>query len=129
MKTDLTPVATVIADWIEHGSGSPRGRLAQYRAVALSDYKLGALLTQAHFRLTLDGRPARAEPKHWEPLIERRPRGWEQRMLLAAHVLQLLQERGVAVNVQAPDDEEDHTERLLDQPLFGSEDDDEMGAA
>lgn len=127
MKTDLKPVATVIADWIEHGSGSPRGRLAEYRAVALNDYRLGALLLQAHFRLTLDGREVEAQPQHWEPLIQQRPRAWEQRMLLAAHVLELLRERGVAVNDKAEGKVDDRVEQLLQQPVF--DDDDEMGPA
>lgn len=131
MNPDLKPVATVIADWIEHGSGAPRGRLAEYRNVALSDYKLGALLMQAHFRLTLDGRAVAATPEDWRPLIQQRPRAWEQRMLLSATVLQLLQERGVAVNEKPVDpDDEARTELLMERPILGGEDDDDdMGAA
>ncbi|MEV7871141.1 hypothetical protein AB0P17_34730 [Streptomyces sp. NPDC088124] len=142
MNPDLKPVATVIADWIEYGSGAPRGRLAEYRNVALSDYKLGALLMQAHFRLTLDGRAVSAGPEDWRPLIQQRPRSWEQRMLLSATVLQLLQERGVAVNERPIDpDDEDRTERLLARPMLGQgdgeavrdddcvDDDDDRGAA
>ncbi|MDT0475668.1 hypothetical protein RM863_26455 [Streptomyces sp. DSM 41014] len=131
MNPDLKPVATVIADWIEHGSGAPRGRLAEYRNVALSDYKLGALLMQAHFRLTLDGRAVSAGPDDWRPLIQQRPRAWEQRMLLSVTVLQLLQERGVTVN-EAPTDPDDEarTELLVQQPILGGEDeDDDLGAA
>ncbi|SCD56580.1 CRISPR-associated protein Cst1 [Streptomyces sp. ScaeMP-e83] len=132
MNPDLKPVATVIADWIEHGSGAPRGRLAEYRNVALSDYKLGALLMQAHFRLTLDGRDVKAGPEDWRPLIQQRPRAWEQRMLLSATVLELLQERGVAVN-EPPADREDEarTERLVELPILSGEDDehDDLGAA
>ncbi|WPB91409.1 hypothetical protein [Streptomyces malaysiensis] len=129
MNPDLKPVATVVADWIEHGSGSPRGRLGEYRTVALSDYKLGVLLVQAHFRLTLDGRPVAAGPKDWEPLIQQRPRAWEQRMLLAATVLQILQERGVAVSDKPESaDEEARTEELLEQSMLGHHEDDEMGA-
>ncbi|MEW1612196.1 MULTISPECIES: hypothetical protein [unclassified Streptomyces] len=132
MNPDLKPVATVIADWIEHGSGAPRGRLAEYRNVALSDYKLGALLMQAHFRLTLDGRDVKAGPEDWRPLIQQRPRAWEQRMLLSATVLELLQERGVAVNESPADpDGEARTELLMERPLLGGEDDDDddLGAA
>ncbi|WP_183091305.1 hypothetical protein [Streptomyces radicis] len=131
MEPDPTPVATVIADWIQHGSGNPRGRLAEYRNVALSDYKLGALLTQAHFRLVFDGRSAAAGPDDWAPLISQRPRAWEQRMLLAARVLELLQQRGVAVNAPPADEvERDREERLLEQPMLRDEDDDyDMGAA
>ncbi|MGW4031663.1 hypothetical protein ACWEFL_20525 [Streptomyces sp. NPDC004838] len=129
MKPDLMPVATVLADWIQHGSGNPRGRLAEYRSVALSDYKLGALLVQAQFRLTLDGRPAAAGPEDWRPLIQQRPRAWEQRMLLSATVLGLLQERGVAVSERPADsDEQDRTEQLLEQPIL-QDIDDEMGPA
>lgn len=130
MKPDLMPVATVLADWIQHGSGNPRGRLAEYRSVALSDYKLGVLLAQAQFRLALDGRPVAAGPEDWRSLIQQRPRAWEQRMLLSATVLSLLQERGVAVNEKPADaDEQEQTERLLDQPILHSMDDDEMGPA
>jgi CRISPR-associated protein Cst1 len=134
MNPDLKPVATVVADWIEYGSGAPRGRLAEYRNVALSDYKLGALLMQAHFRLTLDGREVAAGPEDWRPLIQQRPRAWEQRMLLSATVLQLLQERGVAVNERPVDpDDEARTERLVDRPILGEDEadeaDDGMGAA
>ncbi|MFE5853419.1 hypothetical protein ACFQ61_09385 [Streptomyces sp. NPDC056500] len=131
MKPDLTPMATLIADWIEHGSGSPRGRLAEYRSVALSDYKLGILLTQAQFRLALDGRPVAAGPEDWRPLIQQRPRAWEQRMLLSATVMEVLQKRGVAVNEKPVDtDEQERTERLLEQPILqGFDDDDEMGPA
>lgn len=131
MNPDLKPVATVIADWIEHGSGAPRGRLAEYRNVALSDYKLGALLMQAHFRLTLDGRVAAAGPDDWRPLIQQRPRAWEQRMLLSATVLQLLQERRVAVHERPVDpDEAARTEDAVEQPILSDEDDDDgRGAA
>ncbi|MEV7089788.1 hypothetical protein AB0O07_28525 [Streptomyces sp. NPDC093085] len=131
MNPDLKPVATVIADWIEHGGGAPRGRLAEYRNVALSDYKLGALLMQAHFRLTFDGRAVAATPEDWRPLIQQRPRAWEQRMLLSATVLQLLQERGVAVNERPVDpDDEARTELLVERPILGDEDDDDdRGAA
>ncbi|MEV8419403.1 hypothetical protein [Streptomyces niveus] len=126
MNPDLKPVATVIADWIEHGSGAPRGRLAEYRNVALSDYKLGALLMQAHFRLTLDGRVVAAGPDDWRPLIQQRPRAWEQRMLLSATVLQLLQERGVAVNERPVDpDEAARTEEAVQQPILGGDDEDD----
>ncbi|MEU8097216.1 hypothetical protein [Streptomyces rubiginosohelvolus] len=133
MKPDLKPVATVIADWIEHGSGAPRGRLAEYRSVALSDYKLGTLLMQAHFRLTLDGRKVAAGPEDWQPLIQQRPRAWEQRMLLSATVLQLLQQRGVGVNERPVEpDAEARTEAMVGLPILdsGAEYDDyDMGAA
>jgi CRISPR-associated protein Cst1 len=131
MEPNLTPVATVVADWIEHGSGSPRGRLAEYRKAALKGYELGHLLTEAAFRLTLDGRPAKAGPADWKPLIRQQPRAWEHRMLLAASVLQLLQERGVAVHDEpASAEERDLAEQLLERPMLGDEDDDDdMGAA
>ncbi|MFD7546939.1 hypothetical protein [Streptomyces sp. NPDC059816] len=116
MTPDLKPVATLIADWIEHGSGSPRGRFAEYRNAALSDYQLGVLLTQAQYRLMLDGRPAPSGPEDWSPLIQRRPRTWELRILLSATVVQLLQERGVTVNDTPVDPEErQRTEALLEQ--------------
>ncbi|MET9553634.1 hypothetical protein [Streptomyces sp. NPDC006645] len=130
MTPDLKPVATVIVDWIEHGGGTPRGRLAEYRNVALSDYKLGALLMQAHFRLTLDGRVVAAGPDDWRPLIQQRPRAWEQRMLLSATVLQLLQVRGVALTERAVYSAElVRAERLVDAQILHAEDDDELRAA
>ncbi|WP_187144804.1 hypothetical protein [Streptomyces sp. So13.3] len=130
MDVDLMPVATVIADWIEHGSGSPRGRLAEYRSVALSDYKLGLLLVQAHGRLWFDGRPPQAGPEDWKPLLQQRSRAWEQRMLLFASVSKLLVERGVAVNEKPVDAQErERTERLVELPVLALDDDDEMGAA
>ncbi|MGW1839149.1 hypothetical protein [Streptomyces sp. NPDC002067] len=103
MKTDLDPVASLIVEWIARGT-SPRGRLAEYRSVALSDYHLGNLLVKVASRLSLDGAriplPGR---DYWEPLIERRPRAWEQRMLLFAQVTVLLQQRGVEVSRKEPD--------------------------
>ncbi|WP_234347916.1 hypothetical protein [Streptomyces specialis] len=130
MEPDLKPVATLIADWIQFGSGSPRGRLAEYRNVALSGYKLGALLTDANFRLMLDGREAAVGPEDWKPLIRQRPGSWEQRMLLSASVLQLLRERGIAVADRPADPEEEaRVERLLERPLLDDEIDDEMEPA
>ncbi|WP_461013710.1 type I-B CRISPR-associated protein Cas7/Cst2/DevR [Streptomyces daliensis] len=123
MEPDLEAVAVLVADWIEHGSGSPRGRLAEYRNVVLSDYGLGQLLIRAHFRLTLDGRPVATGPEGWKPLIARRPRAWESRMLLAARVLQLLQERGVVVGERSAD--EDVEETVQEEPGFGQYDDDD----
>ncbi|MFJ5227818.1 hypothetical protein [Streptomyces sp. NPDC088400] len=124
---DLKPVATVIADWIEYANGAPRGRFAEYRNVALSDYKLGALLMQAHSRLALDGRAVSARPEDWRSLIQQRPRAWEQRMLLFATVLQLLQERGVAVNERPVDpDDEARIEHQLQQPMLGQGDGNSM---
>lgn len=129
MNPHLEPVAKLIADWIEHGSGSPRGRLAEYRQVALNDYHLGKLLNTAQFRLTLDGKLVPAGPEDWKLFIERRPRAWEHRMLLAARVIQLLQERGVKVG-EAVGDRDDDTEQLVEQPILqpaGADFDDEMG--
>ncbi|MFF7146366.1 hypothetical protein ACFZB5_35205 [Streptomyces nodosus] len=129
MNPHLEPVATLVADWIEHGSGSPRGRLAEYRQVALNDYHLGKLLNTAQFRLTLDGRPVGAGPEDWRLFIERRPRAWEHRMLLATRVIQLLQERGVKVSDAAISSDEE-TERLMEQPILEPADGDfgdEMG--
>jgi CRISPR-associated protein Cst1 len=116
----LSPVASLLADWIEHGSGNPRGRVAEYRSVALSGYKLGVLLTAAHFRLALDGRKVTAGPEDWAPLIQQRPRAWEQRMLLAASVLQLLQQRGVAISKKQGTDEEaeERAEELIERPII-----------
>ncbi|GAA0913206.1 hypothetical protein GCM10009549_26170 [Streptomyces thermoalcalitolerans] len=129
MNPHLEPVATLVADWIEHGSGEPRGRLAEYRRVALNDYHLGHLLNRAQFRLMLDGRPVAAGPEDWRPFIERRPRAWEHRMLLAARVIQLLQERDVKVSDAAGSADEE-TERLVEQPILEPADGDfgdEMG--
>ncbi|CAL9591625.1 hypothetical protein SUDANB19_05231 [Streptomyces sp. enrichment culture] len=121
------PVAELLADWIEHGSGSPRGRLAEYRTVALSDYKLGQLLVRAQFRLALDGRPVAAGPQELKPLITQRPRAWEQRMLLAAAVVQLLQERGVPIGERPEGDDQEAAglEDDSDEQLFSPYDDDQ----
>ncbi|SCK12573.1 hypothetical protein [Streptomyces sp. WMMB 322] len=123
-----SPVASLLADWIEHGSGSPRGRVAEYRSVALSDYKLGLLLMKAHSRLCLDGREVAAGPEDWAPLIQQRPRAWEQRMLLFAGVLQMLQQRGVAIGEkQGMDEEEDEeVERLIEEPIITAYDEEPM---
>nr|WP_051115993.1 hypothetical protein [Streptomyces sp. PsTaAH-124] len=129
MKSRLEAVATLVADWIEHGSGSPRGRLAEYRQAALNDYHLGRLLSTAQFRLTLDGRPVATGPEDWQQFIERRPRAWEHRMLLASRVIQLIQERGVKVS-DAAGSIDDETERLVEQPILEPADEDlgdEMG--
>ncbi|MFF7098069.1 hypothetical protein ACFY9A_37645 [Streptomyces rubradiris] len=128
MDTDVAPVATLIADWIAGGS-SPRGRFAEYRNAALRDYALGALLMQAYSRLLLDGtRTELAGPQAWEPLIRRRPRAWEQRMLLFAQVSVLLQQRGVAIG-EEPDNEEEQRRlaELESRPMLDEEFDYEMG--
>ncbi len=136
METDMTPVATLIADWIQQGS-SPRGRLAEYRSVALSDYKLGMLLMEANARLAFDGHrlqegsPVLPGPDDWRPLVQRQPRAWEQRMLLFAQVMVLLEERKVAVSEKPADPEERRQVELLEErPMFDyGDDDDEMGPA
>ncbi|RAJ38325.1 CRISPR-associated protein Cst1 [Kitasatospora sp. SolWspMP-SS2h] len=112
MDVDVEPVARVLAEWIARGT-SPRGRLAEYRSAALNDYRLGMLLVQAHFRLQLDGAQVQAAgPEAWKPLIGRRSRAWELRMLLFARVCELLQERGVAVGADpaSKDEAEDEVE-------------------
>ncbi|MFE1322689.1 hypothetical protein [Kitasatospora phosalacinea] len=127
MDVDVEPVARVLAEWIARGS-SPRGRLAEYRKAALNDYQLGTLLVQAHFRLQLDGVGTQvAGPEAWKPLIGRRPRAWELRMLLFARVCELLQERGVAVSADPADTgtEEDSAEE--DRPAFAATDEEYDG--
>ncbi|MER5490614.1 hypothetical protein [Streptomyces sp. NPDC002490] len=123
MEPDLTPVTTLLVEWIEHGSGSPRGRFAEYRNAALNDYRLGRLLMQAQHRLLLDGRRAPGGPEDWAPLLQKRPRAWELRMLLSAAVVQELQARGVAVNESPVDPEEqERTDALLARPILDVED-------
>ncbi|MFB7673409.1 hypothetical protein ACFC26_18570 [Kitasatospora purpeofusca] len=126
METDLEPVASLIADWIEQGS-SPRGRLAEYRNAALNDYKLGTLLVQAYTRLQLDGsRGTLAGPELWKPLITRRPRAWEQRILLFAQVSVLLQQRGVEIGAKAADPEQEREiDALAERPAFAGDGGDE----
>ncbi|MFD4660855.1 hypothetical protein ACFWP2_35160 [Kitasatospora sp. NPDC058444] len=126
METDLEPVATLIADWIAQGS-SPRGRLAEYRKAALSDYQLGALLVQAYTRLQLNGHETPlAGPELWKPLIQRQPRAWEQRMLLFAQVSVILQQRGVRVSGKTADSEQEREiKALLDRPAFAEDHGDE----
>lgn len=131
MTPDVTAVATLIAEWIARGT-SPRGRFAEYRSAALSDYKLGALLMQAYSRLLLDGQaPQLAGPKDWEALIQRRPRAWEQRMLLFAQVSVLLQQQGVAISAKpAGEEEQRQLEALESRPVLDDEEFDyEMGPA
>ncbi|MER5776870.1 hypothetical protein ABT144_21755 [Streptomyces sp. NPDC002039] len=130
VEPDLRGVATLIADWIEHGSGSARGRLAEYRNAGLNGYRLGSLLYQASFRLKLDGRPAAIGADAWRPFVERRPRAWEQRMLLAAEVLALLDQRGVEVGKRPEDDRErERIEHLVQQPVMSVDDDYYFGGA
>lgn len=119
MTTDSEPVAVLLAEWIARGT-SPRGRLAEYKNAALSDYKLGQLLIQASVRLQMDGTGTPvAGPEYWAPLIGRRPRAWEQRMLLFARVLLLLEQRGVEVGAKVPDpDQERRIEAALERPPF-----------
>ncbi|MDQ0773046.1 CRISPR-associated protein Cst1 [Streptomyces aurantiacus] len=131
MTSDVTAVATLIAQWIARGT-SPRGRFAEYRSAALSDYKLGILLMQAYSRLLLDGQaPILAGPEQWQALIQRRPRAWEQRMLLFAQVSVLLQQQGVAISDQpAGEEEQRRLEALENQPILDDEEFDyEMGPA
>jgi CRISPR-associated protein Cst1 len=128
MEPDLTPVATMVADWIQHGDGSPRGRWAEFESAHLDPYKLGLVLSLAKRRLYMAGRHVATHENQWRPLIQRRPRSWEQRMLLGMAVVRTLQERGVAVSRPPADPEEEaRTERLLQQPPF-SDEDDPMGA-
>ncbi|MEW1545709.1 hypothetical protein [Streptomyces tsukubensis] len=130
MEPDLKGVATLIADWIEHGSGSPRGRLAEYRNAGLSGYQLGQLLYQAAYRLKLDGRKVEVDPAAWRPLIEKRSRAWEHRMLLGAEVLRILGERGIEV-AEPPEDpqERKRVEALLEQPVLAADDQYYFGGA
>ncbi|MEU7649877.1 hypothetical protein [Streptomyces huasconensis] len=131
MTPDVTAVATLIAEWIARGT-SPRGRFAEYRSAALSDYKLGALLMQAYSRLLLDGQaPQLAGPKDWQVLIQQRPRAWEQRMLLFAQVTLLLQQQGVAISARPADEEEQRLFEVLEsRPMLDDEEFDyEMGPA
>ncbi|WP_030611525.1 hypothetical protein [Streptomyces sclerotialus] len=119
MTPNESAVATLLTEWIARGT-SPRARFAEYRNAALSDYRLGMLLMQAYSRLLLDGQaPELAGPKGWEALIQRRPRAWEQRMLLFAQVSVLLQQRGVAVSEKpASPEEQQRLDALEDQPLL-----------
>ncbi|MEU3498436.1 hypothetical protein ABZ747_33705 [Kitasatospora cineracea] len=127
MDVDVEPVARVLAEWIARGS-SPRGRLAEYRNAALNDYQLGTLLVQAHFRLQLDGVGTQvAGPEAWKPLIGRRPRAWELRMLLFARVCELLQERGVAVSADPADTGTEEGGAEEDRPVFAAADDEYDG--
>lgn len=130
MEPDLKGVAILIADWIEHGSGSPRGRLAEYRNAGLSGYRLGQLLYQAGYRLKLDGRKVEVDPAAWQPLLGKQFRAWEHRMLLGAEVLRVLGERGVEV-AEPPDDprERERVEALLEQPVLVADDEHYFGGA
>ncbi|WP_241720819.1 hypothetical protein [Streptomyces lydicus] len=124
VEPDLSGVANLIADWIEHGSGSPRGRLAEYRNAGQNGYQLSRLLYQASFRLKLDGRSVAIGSEAWRPFVQQRPRAWEQRMLLAAEVLRLLDQRGVEVGKQPEDPrEQERVEQLVQQPVLSGDED------
>ncbi|WP_207930238.1 hypothetical protein [Streptomyces hainanensis] len=131
MEPDLTPVATMVADWIEHGGGGPRGRWAEFESAHLRPHQLGQVLDLAKRRLYATGREVPCTEDDWRPFILNRPGGWAQRMLLSMAVVRILQERGVAVS-QAPADpnEEARVEQLLSQPMLSSQEDDDylMGA-
>ncbi|MFE4829832.1 hypothetical protein [Streptomyces sp. NPDC056672] len=94
---DVLPAASVLADWIE---GRPDDSLEErivranrYRRDALVPPRLAALLAEASAHLVLDGRPVAAGPADWRFLTAERPRRWEQRMLLCAAVLHILNQR------------------------------------
>lgn len=125
MEPELTPVATLLADWIEQGT-SPRGRWAEYYNVSQNGYQLGLLLHQAQNRLMLDGRPVPATAKDWKPLITKRTGSWEHRLLLSPTVATLLTERGVLFNKPVDTDEDRRVRELLDNPAR-EDDDDENG--
>ncbi|ARQ72492.1 hypothetical protein CAG99_19490 [Streptomyces marincola] len=132
MEPDLKPVATMVADWIERGGGSPRGRWAEFETGHLDAHKLGLVLVLAKRRLYLDGHHVAAGEDDWRPFIQRRPRGWEQRMLLGAAVVRILQERGVSVHQRSADSDEEAVEdHDLSQDPFGMDhvDYDETDAA
>ncbi|KRV49528.1 hypothetical protein AQ490_19550 [Wenjunlia vitaminophila] len=124
MEPRLASVATLLVDWIEHGSASPRGRFAEYRAVALKPYQLGQLLMQAQSRLMLDGRAAPAGPEDCAALISTGPRSWEQRMLLFFSVTELLVRRGVSIGGGADPDDEERIKQLVEQPILESDEED-----
>lgn len=123
-STQLNAVAAMLADWIEHGSASARGKFAEYRKAALNDYQLGVLLMQAQSRLLLDGHKPAVGPDDWAPVIAKRPRAWESRMLLFAAVMQQLAQRKVAINDSHSSDDPERIEQLVEQPILQPVDDD-----
>ncbi|GAB2606968.1 hypothetical protein GCM10027168_44790 [Streptomyces capparidis] len=127
MEPKLDAVAALLADWIAHGSSSSRGKFAQYRAVALKPFQLGQLLMQAQARLLLDGRAAPAGPKECEPVLTRRSRGWETRMLLFFAVTELLAQRGVALGEKADGEHEERIEQLVEQPILAPDEIEDEG--
>ncbi|MEU6241589.1 hypothetical protein [Streptomyces sp. NPDC047024] len=127
MELDLQPVATLLADWIQHGSGSPRGRWAEYYNVSQNGYRLGLLLNQAQNRLMLDGREVPATADDWKPLIGRHAGSWEHRLLLSPTVAQILAERGVRLSDRVTDEEERRVRAATESPILGYEDDEANG--
>ncbi|MFE9252891.1 hypothetical protein [Streptomyces sp. NPDC007088] len=100
--TTITPVARMIADWVE---GSPddsrhkrRVRLLTYRRAGQNRYGLGMLLVRAASDLALQGQNPGPESTAWKKLILPGRPYWENRMYLAATVLQILDERHVDVS-------------------------------
>ncbi|MCS0639188.1 hypothetical protein NX801_26810 [Streptomyces sp. LP05-1] len=127
MEPDLVPVATLLADWIEHGSGSPRGRWAEYYNVSQNGYRLGLLLNKAQNRLMLDGRDVPATANDWRPLIGQRSGHWEHRMLLTPTVSKILADRGVRLNERVSEDEERRVREAVESPILSYEDDEVNG--
>ncbi|MFJ2218190.1 hypothetical protein ACIQVO_38320 [Streptomyces sp. NPDC101062] len=90
----LASLATVLVDWVERAPVSQRcARLLAYRRVALADYELGKLLTDAMSESALATGQVTATAGALTVVITKRPRAWEPRMLLFAHVMHLLQQR------------------------------------
>ncbi|WP_256104349.1 hypothetical protein [Streptomyces sp. ODS05-4] len=123
MEPDLHPVAELIADWIQYGGGSPRGKWAEYYSVSQNGYRLGLLLHQAQNRLLLDGRNVAAGPDHWRAVIGQRTGAWEHRLLLSPTVSQLLAQRGVRFNTPVSEEEEQQVRQAVDQAMLAGDED------
>ncbi|MEU5978461.1 hypothetical protein [Streptomyces sp. NPDC047315] len=102
---DLRLMGRMLADWVE---GLPcdsrmerRARLLAYHRVGVNPYHLGMLLHHVAFDLAMQGRTPGISADILEPFISSRSRAWEQRVLLAGTVLQLLEERSVDVTTDA----------------------------
>ncbi|EIV96129.1 hypothetical protein [Frankia sp. QA3] len=123
---DLSPVTTLLTDWIMREK-NPRGRFNEYCRAASRSHALQRLLMEASARLQLDGRNPADITKVAQPLLHG-PQGYQWRGQLFFEVSAELVRRGAAIGKKSDDDETDAIE--TDGPLFGTDpaDPDDEGA-
>lgn len=140
LQPKSTGLATMVADWIEHGprrhqttlrslrDQRQRQRLQDFKATAHSSYRLGDLLYHVMFDLKLAGRPITIERDALRPLLQQAPGGagrvaWYARLLLAIEVLGVLAQRDVGLSEpERGPHERELRARLLETPILQPED-------